>query len=253
MNIPVPGIPQPLANYTPAVRAGHLVFTAGQLASDFKNGVAAEARIDPAFPYYGSAIKKQTRYVLENLAQPFKAAGTSLDHVVKAQVFHTDLINFNGFDEVWKEFFPTPPPRTTIKAVGRVMAMLILAVLWAGSVETADAPPVWKIERAEVERLSPATIQPRLAAERMLILKLGLRNDGGPGNLPVKILGRWVTQQPRPFTLLGTYTVEVAFKPAVRLEIQLFPLLVPPAHALGELSVVTGDQETDRQTIEIPE
>jgi len=27
--------------------------------------VAAEARIDPAFPYYGSAIKKQTRYVLE--------------------------------------------------------------------------------------------------------------------------------------------------------------------------------------------
>jgi enamine deaminase RidA (YjgF/YER057c/UK114 family) len=118
VDIAVPDIPQPLANYTPAARAGHLVFAAGQLASDFKHGVAAEARVDPAFPFYGSAIKKQARYVLENLARTFKAAGTSLEHVVKAQVFHTDLMNFSGFDEVWKEFFPTSPPRTTIGTTG---------------------------------------------------------------------------------------------------------------------------------------
>jgi len=118
VSVNVPDIPKPLAFYTPAVRAGSLVFTAGQLASDFKQGVAPEARIDPAFPYYGSAIKKQTRYVLENYARTFKAAGTSLEHVVKAQVFLTDLVHFNGFDEVWKEFFPTPPPRTTIGTTG---------------------------------------------------------------------------------------------------------------------------------------
>src|SRR5215467_16137713 len=118
MNVSVPGIPQPLAFYTPAARAGNLVFAAGQLASDFKHGVAPAASLDPAFPYYGSAIKRQTRYVLENLAQAFKAAGTSLDHVVKAQVFHTDLRNFLAFDEVWREFFPTPPPRTTIGTTG---------------------------------------------------------------------------------------------------------------------------------------
>jgi len=118
IDVAVPGIPQPLAHYTPAVRAGHLVFAAGQLASDFATGVAPETRIDPAFPFYGSAVKKQTRYVLDNLARTFRAAGTSLDHVVKAQVFHTDLANFNGFDEVWKEFFPSPPPRTTIGTTG---------------------------------------------------------------------------------------------------------------------------------------
>ena len=94
-DIAVPGIPQPLAHYTPAVRAGHLVFATGQLASDFTTGVAPDARVDPAFPFYGSAIKKQTRYVLENLARTFQAAGTSMAHVVKAQVFHTDLANFN--------------------------------------------------------------------------------------------------------------------------------------------------------------
>jgi hypothetical protein len=134
-----------------------------------------------------------------------------------------------------------------------VVATLLLAVLWAGPVETADTTPVWKVERAVVERLSPATIQPRLAAERMFILKLSLRNEGAPGTLPVKIFGRWVTQPPQPFTLLGTYTQEVAFKQTAILELQLFPLLVPPARALGELYIMTGDQETDRQQIQVPE
>ena len=46
------------------------------------------------------------------------AAGSSLDNVVKAQVFLTDLDNFNGFDEVWKEYFKVPPPRTTIGTTG---------------------------------------------------------------------------------------------------------------------------------------
>jgi enamine deaminase RidA (YjgF/YER057c/UK114 family) len=97
---------------------GNLVFAAGQLASDFRTGVPKEARVDPAFPFYGSEIKRQTRFILENMQKTFKAAGTSFEHVVKAQVFMTDLMNFNGFDEVWKDFFPTPPPRTTVGTTG---------------------------------------------------------------------------------------------------------------------------------------
>lgn len=111
-------IPQPLANYSEASLANDLVFAAGQLASDFKTGVPSEARKHPNFPFYGSDIKLQTDYILKNMAKTFKAAGTSLDHVVKAQVFLTDLNNFNGFDEVWKEHFKLPPPRTTIGTTG---------------------------------------------------------------------------------------------------------------------------------------
>ena len=110
--------PQPLANYTEAFNVGGLVFAAGQLASDFKSGVPEEARRHPSFPYYSSDIKLQTRFVLENLKKTFEAAGSSLDNVVKAQVFLTDLDNFNGFDEVWKEYFKVPPPRTTIGTTG---------------------------------------------------------------------------------------------------------------------------------------
>jgi len=116
--VQVPDIPKPLANYAPALRVGNLVFAAGALATDFKTGIAPDARIDPAFPYYGSAIKQETSYILDNLAKTFKAAGTSLDRVVKAQVFLTDLADFNGFDEVWQERFRSPPPRTVVKTTG---------------------------------------------------------------------------------------------------------------------------------------
>jgi reactive intermediate/imine deaminase len=112
------GIPRPLANYNEAFVVGDLVFAAGQLASDFKTGVPPEARKKDGFPFYGSDIELQTTYILENLKKTFEAAGSSLDHVVKAQVFLTDLKNFHGFDTVWKRYFKQPPPRTTIGCTG---------------------------------------------------------------------------------------------------------------------------------------
>ncbi len=107
--------PSPLANYTEAIRVGNLVFAAGQLANDFVTGVPAEAKVHPNFPYYGSDIKLQTRYILDNFIKTFEAADSSLDNVVKAQVFMMDMADFNGFDEVWREYFgDNPPPRTTV-------------------------------------------------------------------------------------------------------------------------------------------
>ena len=106
--------PRPLANYNECFKVGPWVFAAGQIASDYQNGVPAEARKRPGFPFYGSEIKLQTHYVLGNLKKTFEAAGSSLDHVVKAQVFLTDLNHFHGFDSVWKRHFKVPPPRTTI-------------------------------------------------------------------------------------------------------------------------------------------
>lgn len=113
--IQTPGVPTPMAHYCQGVRAGETLYAAGQIASDYKTGVAPEARQDPAFPYYGSDIQKQTRYILQNLRGVFEAAGCGFDDVVKSQVFMTDLNDFHYFDQVWKEFFPSPPPRTTVQ------------------------------------------------------------------------------------------------------------------------------------------
>jgi enamine deaminase RidA (YjgF/YER057c/UK114 family) len=110
--------PHPKANYSQATVAGDLVFLAGQLASDFQTGVAPEARVDPAFRFYGSEIESQTDYVTKNIETVLKACGSSLDNVVKAQTFLTDLDDFHGYDKVWKRHFETPPPRTTIELAG---------------------------------------------------------------------------------------------------------------------------------------
>jgi enamine deaminase RidA (YjgF/YER057c/UK114 family) len=109
-------IPKPIAHYTPAVRIGDLVFLAGQLPSHFGDGgIAPEARPNPAYPYHSSAIELQTEYVLKNVKLLLEDAGSDLQHVVKAQVFLKSLSDFSGFDEIWKRFFPVPPPRTTIQ------------------------------------------------------------------------------------------------------------------------------------------
>ncbi len=120
--------PKPLANYSEAIEVGGLLFLAGQLASDFKTGVAPEARRDPAFPFYGSDIKLQTRFIMENLKRSLAAAGSSLDQVVKAQVFLTDLDDFAGYDEVWKEYFQVPPPRTTVGTSGLLIKDTLIEI-----------------------------------------------------------------------------------------------------------------------------
>jgi reactive intermediate/imine deaminase len=127
--------PRPIAAYSEAVVVDGLVFAAGQLASDFKTGVPEEARANPAFPFYGSNIKSQTRFILENCKRTFEAAGSSLDNVFKAQVFMTDLRDFNGFDEVWKEYFKVPPARTTVGTSGLLVKDTLVEIDLIGSVE----------------------------------------------------------------------------------------------------------------------
>ena len=110
--------PRPLANYSQAVVAGDFVFLAGQLASDYRTGVPAEARVDPNFPFYGSEIERQTEYVLRNIAPVLEAAGSSMQDIVKAQVFLTSMRDLYGFNKVWARHFDVLPARTTVGLAG---------------------------------------------------------------------------------------------------------------------------------------
>jgi enamine deaminase RidA (YjgF/YER057c/UK114 family) len=140
-------VPTPLANYTPCTRYGDWLFLAGQLASDFgPDGVPFEAKVNPDYPYYGSDIERQTEYTLRNLQALLEDAGSDLEHVVKAQVFLKDLNDFNGFDDVWKRFFPEfPPPRTTLQ---------VAELLVPGSKLEIDLIAVRKDGATQIERIS---------------------------------------------------------------------------------------------------
>ncbi len=83
-------VPIPLAHYTQGRRVGDLIFLAGQLASDWKTGVPDDLGRQPGYPFYGSDIKDQTRFVLENIKANLEDAGSDLEHVVKTQVFILD-------------------------------------------------------------------------------------------------------------------------------------------------------------------
>jgi enamine deaminase RidA (YjgF/YER057c/UK114 family) len=95
------------------VKAGDFVFVTGQVASDLKTGVAPEARTNPAF-WYGSPIKLQTGFVLNQTAKILQAAGSSLGSVLKADVYLTNMADVYELDEVWRLHFPMDPPARTI-------------------------------------------------------------------------------------------------------------------------------------------
>ena len=129
--------PKPLANYVEAYRVGDFVFASGQLATDFKTGIPVEARTNPLFPFYGSDIKLQTDYILKNMQRTFEAAGSSLDHVFKSQVFLTSLEDFAGFDEVWKKYFRTPPTRSTVQTTDLLIKDALIEIDLIGYVPRA--------------------------------------------------------------------------------------------------------------------
>ena len=90
------GPPRPLAPYTPAIKAAGWLFISGQLASDFKNGLAPEAA--SANPNLGNALELQSRYTMKNLANTVKAGGCDIakDAVQDLAVVHLAVSDHGG-------------------------------------------------------------------------------------------------------------------------------------------------------------
>ncbi|KAJ7047126.1 Endoribonuclease L-PSP [Mycena alexandri] len=61
-------------------------------------------------------VKAQTRRALENLSIVLKAAGSGLEHIVKANIYLTDMNEFVAMNEVYLEFFDKDnmPARTGV-------------------------------------------------------------------------------------------------------------------------------------------
>jgi len=97
-----------LGPYSPAVRAGDLVF------------VSAQAGIDPFTkdaPATGG-FDAECRQAIANLARILGRAGTDLRHVVRTTVFYTDLADMPVINAVFADVFPSPPPARSSALVG---------------------------------------------------------------------------------------------------------------------------------------
>ena len=66
-------------------------------------------------------IKVHTEHVLESIKQQLEAAGSSMDKVLKCNVYLNDLKDYAGMNEVFQgKFGPEPPVRTTTAAAGGI-------------------------------------------------------------------------------------------------------------------------------------
>ncbi|MEN3355527.1 MAG: hypothetical protein V7640_3685, partial [Betaproteobacteria bacterium] len=54
-------------------------------------------------PYFGSSVQSQMHAMLDTAQKICRAAGTSLQNVVRIQQYHTDLSEFHAADQVWQQ------------------------------------------------------------------------------------------------------------------------------------------------------
>ena len=76
------------------------------MALSFCSGTAG---IDPATALASDGIEAQTEQALQNLAAILKAAGASMDHLVKVTIFYTNVDDFTTLNEVYARHMPDPP------------------------------------------------------------------------------------------------------------------------------------------------
>jgi enamine deaminase RidA (YjgF/YER057c/UK114 family) len=92
-------------------RYGDLIFLSGRMAYDAKNRTwPFERRGLQLWEDYPPQVAGETRYLLDVIAQILEGSESSLEDVVKAQVYLTSLEDITFVDEVWREYFPVDPP-----------------------------------------------------------------------------------------------------------------------------------------------
>ena len=67
------------------------------------------------------SIQEATKHVLDEIEENLKAAGSSMDKVLKVNVYLNDIKDYDGLNEAYKgRFGDMPPVRTTVAPMGGV-------------------------------------------------------------------------------------------------------------------------------------
>ena len=98
--------PVPAGPYSQAIKAGYLVFCAGQIALDPETG-----------KLINTSIETETARAIENLKEVLLAAGSSLDNVVKTTIFVCNIQDFVRINGVYSSYFngTLPPARSFVQ------------------------------------------------------------------------------------------------------------------------------------------
>lgn len=115
-------VPPPAGPYSPAVRAGPLLFVSGQVPRDPLTGELAAGN-----------VAAQSRQVLANMCRVLEAAGARPEDVVSVTVYLTDENDWGEFNEVYRETFRPPyPARAVVGAQLRGILVEVSAIAYLG-------------------------------------------------------------------------------------------------------------------------
>lgn len=128
----IAGKARPRGAYPHFRRAGDFIFVSGTSARRADDSIAgAEQR--PGGPP-ALDIRIQTRAVIENVRDILAAAGASLADLVEVSTFLVSMDDFQGYNEVYSEFFGGEGPARTTVAVAALphphLLIEIKAVAW---------------------------------------------------------------------------------------------------------------------------
>src|SRR5262244_2487987 len=91
--------PQAIGPYSQAIKANGFVFVSGQVAIDPSNQQVLSGD-----------VAAQTERALKNVSGILKAAGTSMEKVVRSTVFLKNMNDFTAMNQVYGSFFSSAPP-----------------------------------------------------------------------------------------------------------------------------------------------
>ena len=107
--------PKAMGPYSQGIVSGDLVFVSGQGCGNPATGQLEKGD-----------IRVETRRTFENMKAILEAAGSSLDQVVKCNVYLRDMADFAAMNEIYASYFKAPfPSRTTIQAAALPGGMMV--------------------------------------------------------------------------------------------------------------------------------
>jgi 2-iminobutanoate/2-iminopropanoate deaminase len=108
-------IAKPAGPFSPGIRAGDTLYLSGQVAQDPVTGTLI-----------AGDVVAQTERIFRNIEATLQAAKLTLDHVIKVNVYLTDMKNYAAMNEVYSRQFSAPyPARTTVAVVALPLGGLV--------------------------------------------------------------------------------------------------------------------------------
>lgn len=106
--------PKAIGPYSQAIQSGSLLFVSGVMPIDPTSNTLVE-----------NTIEAQAKQIMKNIDGVLKAAGYTVDDVVKTTCFLSDINNFAAFNEVYGNYFTSKPARSCMAVKDLPKAALV--------------------------------------------------------------------------------------------------------------------------------